>query len=342
MRILFTGLRTKNLVNMNVIHFLEEEVSKHADCKWSGHGWPDHKSGENIDETVKRLYGKDPPDFIVCNRPNREEYQTYVDNKSKLPPVITTLADLHVEPKEWVRLVNNASNGVLMRYLYCPYQKKNLYNRYTYYSKLNENYYLENIKQSILHFPWFTEPKIYRPSDEKENDVIFLGAYRQKVYPLRNKIVNQLPKLCEDNNWKYIVRGRPPGESVERNISELLKQGYIVGEKYAETIAKSKVFIFGSSIFRYPLSKYFEIMGSGTLVMANKPQTSEKLHFVSGENYVEITEKDWKEKLEYYLEDDVERERIARNGYETAMKYHISEIRAKQLLEFLHKLNHVS
>jgi len=46
----------------------------------------------------------------------------------------------------------------------------------------------------------------------------------------------------------------------------------------------------------------------------------------------------WKEKLEYYLEDDAERERIARNGYETVMKHHTSETRARQLVGFLRKL----
>ena len=74
--------------------------------------------------------------------------------------------------------------------------------------------------------------------------------------------------------------------------------------------------------------------------MVNKPQTADELHLVSGENYVEITEDNWKEKLEYYLEDDVERERIAHNGYETAMKYHTSGVRAQQLMGFLEKLDH--
>lgn len=340
MRILFTGLKTENLVNMNVIYYLEQEISKHAECQWSGSGWSDHVHGESIDKTVKRLYGNDPPDFIVCNRPNRDEYRVYASKKSKLPPIVTTLVDLHVESKSWVDLANQGSDAVLMRYLFCPYERKSIFNRYIYYSKLNENYYTENIKQPVLHFPWFTDPRIYKPSDEKDQDVVFLGAYRKKIYPLRNSIVKELPRLCNEKKWKYIVRGRPPGRSVNRNISELLKQGFIVGKKYAETIARSKVFIFGNSIFRYPLSKYFEIMGSGTLVMANKPQNVKELHLVSGENYVEITEDNWKEKLEYYLEDDVERERIARNGYESAIKYHTSEVRAQQLIKFLGKLDY--
>ncbi len=59
---------------------------------------------------------------------------------------------------------------------------------------------------------------------------------------------------------------------------EKLKQaGNIVGDLYGNTVASSKMFIFGNSIFNYPLSKYFEIMGSGTLVMTNEPLTSDLL-----------------------------------------------------------------
>lgn len=241
--------------------------------------------------------------------------------------------------KNGLTLVNVSSKGVLMRYLYSPYVRKTVLNRFMYYRKFNELFYQENIDSEILHFPWFTDTRMYGPCEEKEYDVIFLGAYRKKVYPLRNKIVSELPKLCEENKWKYIVRGRPPGISTQRDISKLLEQGYIVGKKYAETIAKSKVFIFGNSIFRYPLTKYFEIMGSGTLLMANKPQSADELHLEAGKNYVEIDNSNWKEKLAYYLEDETEREKIAKKGYETMLKYHTSEIRAKQLVNFLRNLH---
>jgi spore maturation protein CgeB len=39
------------------------------------------------------------------------------------------------------------------------------------------------------------------------------------------------------------------------------------------------------------------------------------------------------------LENDEERERIARNGYETVKKYHSSKVRARQLVDFLRTLD---
>ncbi|MBN2335110.1 glycosyltransferase [Candidatus Bathyarchaeota archaeon] len=338
MRILFNTIRSDNLVNLNVVHYLEQETAKLADCQWSGAGWENHVPGEPIDETVKRLYGADPPDYIVNSRADIEESMRVADARTpETPRTVMTIGDMHVEPEAWVETANRGFDGALMRYLYSPYAKRTLLS-YGYYSKFDEDYYLDNLKPEKLHFPWFTDHRIYHPSEEKEHDVIFLGAYRRKVYPLRYDIVKELPKLCEENNWRYLIRDRPPGKTPTRDVQTLTEQGHIVGPKYAETIAKAKVFIFGNSIFRYPVSKYFEIMGSGILVMANRPQSAEELHFRDGDNYVEINRQNWKEKLRYYLEDDAERERIARRGYETVNKYHTSEVRAGQLVEFLGKL----
>ncbi|MHA1267856.1 MAG: glycosyltransferase [Candidatus Helarchaeota archaeon] len=46
---------------------------------------------------------------------------------------------------------------------------------------------------------------------------------------------------------------------------------------------------------------------------------------------------DWFEKLLYYLENEDERAKIARNGYNTVMKYHTADVRAKQFVRWLKK-----
>lgn len=338
MRILFTTIKSENLVNLNVVYQLEKKISQYAECKWSGIGWEDHISGETIEKTVHRLYGNDPPDWVIKNRANFHEYRKIGKNKDKSYKIVLTLGDLHRKPHEWVELMNKASDITLLRYLYSPYILKEYPLKFlNTYQRFDSNFYVENLISEYHHFPWFTDPKLYKPNNEKDWDVIFLGAYRKKVYPLRHAIISSLPKLCKEHKWRYLMKGRPPGKTSLRNIEDLLKKGYIVGDKYSEIISRSKIFIFGNSIFKYPLSKYFEIMGSGTLVMANKPQSSKELGFINEHNYVEINRNNWKEKLIYYLENESERERIAKNGYETAIKYHSTEIRAKQLISILKK-----
>lgn len=334
MRILFTTIHSKNLVNLNTVYNLERHVSQKAECRWAGPGHEDYVQGESLDQTVNRLYGDDPPDWVVSNNAHLPTYLETISTKERNYKVAITLADLHSEPEKWVKVANNA-DAVLMRYLYAPYVKQTLLGRTIGYKKTDPEYYQKNIKSPILHFPWFTDPEIYRPQPDKRYDVVFLGAHRKKVYPLRHDIVHKLGDYCKENGWSCLIKGRPPGKTLERDMEKLQKEGYIVGDLYGKTVASSKVFIFGNSIFNYPLSKYFEIMGSGTMVMANTPQASDELGFIDGENFVSINKDNWQQKLRQYLQDDSERERIAINGYNHVSKNHSVENRTNQLLNFL-------
>lgn len=338
MRILFTTIHSKDLVNLNAVYSLEKLVSETNDCKWAGQGHPDYVTGESLNQTVDRLYGDDPPDWVVCNNAHLPTYRELMKDRGKRTyKVALTLADLHSDPEQWVGAANWA-DAVLMRYLYSSNQKQTLLGRTIGYKQSDPEYFMKNIKSPVLHFPWFTDPGIYKPNPVKDYEVIFLGAHREKVYPLRHKIVTELPSYCNSQGWRFLVKGRPPGKTLERNIEQLKSEGYIVGDLYSKVVASSKVFLFGNSIFDYPLSKYFEIMGSGTLVMANAPQTALELGFIDGENYVSIDQENWKTKLAYYLEDDSERERIALNGYNHVIKNHSVENRVDQLVDFLEKI----
>ena len=110
---------------------------------------------------------------------------------------------------------------------------------------------------------------------------------------------------------------------------------FYAGDKYVRTMGLSKVSVFDSSIYKYPLVRYWETMACKCLAMADMPLTGEDVFLKPRFNFVEISEEDWSEKLEYYIENDKERNRIIEKGYETVMKNHTTEIRAKQLYDFL-------
>lgn len=338
MRILFITLKTVDLVNLNVIYYLEKEVSKIVDCNWAGKGWPNYVPNEPLNKTIKRLYGNDPPDWVVSNRPDLLEYKKIVLNtEGREYGLAMTLTDLHINPKEWIKVANAGFDVSFLRYLYSPKIKKLCWLKpLSYYADFDPYFYIRNLKTRFFCLPWFIDPTIYKPKEgEKKWDVAFMGSYSRKVYPLRYEIVKELPKVCKEKKWKYLLCGRPPGKTIERHIQKLINHGYYVGTRYAEALASCKILIFGSSIFKYPVSKYFEAMACKTLVMADTPQMAEILHFKPDWNFVEINPKNWKEKLDYYLTNEEEREKIANRGYETVMRYHTSKIRAKQLVSYL-------
>jgi len=176
-------------------------------------------------------------------------------------------------------------------------------------------------------------PDYFKPLDQpKKYDVSSMGA-SSPFYVLRRAILKDLSTLAKKNKWRLLLRGRP----YNRSISHNLKTGGIVGYKYAEALALSKILIFGAIKTGGHVKKYFEGMACRTCVLANTPVMAEELHFRPGWNFVEIGFDNWKEKLKYYLKHDEERETIAQRGYETILKYHTNEIRARQIINFLEK-----
>lgn len=385
MRILFLTQNREDLVCLEMFHYLEQEVSKLTDCKWAGIGHVDFRE-ESIDETVKRLYGSDPPDWVITSHyAGKEPY--YWAERGMLKPehraykIATITTDIHechllgVGPKGYVNELNRREyDAILMLYTQVGAQRKiNRLRSFTKYFKnqergmlkkeiksvtrfrnkflskftrsrslemeirpISKTYYIDNLKSRIFHLaPWIS-PIRFRPiSGPEKFDVILLGSTHYLQYPIRHAVKKGLPKLAAQKGWKYLVRDRPPGVSSTRKISDYEHSEYYAGDRYAEIMGSSKSTTFDSSIYKYPLVRYWEAMACKCLVLADTPLTAEDIHLRPGHNFVEVSVNNWGEKLEYYLENDSERERVIDRGYETVMKYHTAEIRARQLVDFL-------
>jgi spore maturation protein CgeB len=76
-------------------------------------------------------------------------------------------------------------------------------------------------------------------------------------------------------------------------------------------------------------------MASKTLVCSSLPFDNLENYFVPDSNFVLINENDFVDKIIYYLEHEDERKKIVENAYEIIIKYHTSEIRAKQLVDII-------
>jgi len=338
MKILFNTALRRNLVNIRIYHWLETEMAKHADCKYWG---PKRKGYRNmpVEKVVKHLYGDDSPDWVIATpymHSEEKRWLGYKCPKKRDWKIAVFTDDLHANntlsagAEGYADALNRAGfDAVLMWYTQLGYAKRP-------YHEIDPNYYLKNLRAKVWHCPKFIHAEILKPSREtKKYDAVLLGAVESFQYPLRNAIWNHLPKMAKKRGWRILLKGRPPGPSNIRDISTLKKQGHIVGDVYTEALARSKIFIFGSSIYKYPLLKYFEAWGCGTCILADKPYGANRIHMVPQQNFVEINLNNWQEKLTYYLKHDGERETIAKNGYETVMKHHTVEVRAKELLRFL-------
>lgn len=325
-KILFCTQDRSDMVISRWLHCVEQETGKIAECKWAGKGHPLYVEGEDLNDTVKRVMPD--ADWVMWagihkNPPKNRDYK-----------LALFLSDLHysinlkARPAGMVKKMNSCNYDAF----FMTYTKLAAQNHP--FEPIDPEFYIKNLNAPIFHFAAAQDTPYYKPMKEKNLEAVFLGANHPIIYPIRYAVFEGLKPLAKKHGWRVMVRRTLPGRW-NKSIKELYAQGLPAGPRYVSTLAGSKTFLFGSSAFKYPLPKFSEGMGSGTCCFSDTPYTAKELNFIPNWNFVEINAKNWKDKLTYYLSHDEEREEIAANGYKTFLKYHTTEVRARELVKFL-------
>jgi glycosyltransferase involved in cell wall biosynthesis len=161
---------------------------------------------------------------------------------------------------------------------------------------------------------------------KRDIDVMCVESY-SKTYPLKSVIYRELKK---SQSFKVFT-----------SLPHILSF-----TDYVHKINQSKIFVFGnvnmpvgeSKIMVFPMAKIYEIMGCETLCMMDTPDEAEELHFVPDYNFISIDTENFLNKIQYWLENEDERLKIARRGYETCLKYHTVEVRTRELKKMLEEI----
>lgn len=162
---------------------------------------------------------------------------------------------------------------------------------------------------------------------ERIYDVFLTGNFGPKCYPLRHAIYQ-----AYGQNPRCWIR---PGHHSLPTV-----------EDYIQKLNQSKILatgncccpMFGRTDLKFFQVKPLEAMATGTLAMMDVPTCAEELHLIPDYNFVAINTSNFKEKIQYYLENEEEREAIAEHGYEVFTKYHTSDVRAQQVKKQLEAL----
>lgn len=302
-------------------HEFEQAVGRIATCKWAGENWPLYKHGEPIRETVKRVMPD--ADWVMVDRDN-----TWEPPQSRRFKIGIFLSDLHGKynmgvgsPEGFVNLINNAGfDAVFMKYMEvhgCRNVNPRLFQR-----ALNCH----------THFlPWSVDTVSHRWGD-KNVDIAFMGSHQPRIYPLRSDMWNRLPSICGDHSMIRTLT--PGGGTYGRRVAELKHRSY-VGDRYVDALNRSKTLLFDSSIYRYPVQKYFEGSASGCILLCDEPSTAKELGFVDGETYVKVCVGDWTEKFLYCLEQYDDVRHIGEAARRNAVEKHTHKRRAEEFLRML-------
>jgi len=189
-----------------------------------------------------------------------------------------------------------------------------------------ENVFPLPFSSCLPYLPFWNEIK----NKEKVLDVFALFG---NTHHLRSETAKFLLEQNYPNSYVGIDPGALPWQDENRFKIPPLK-GY---RDYLETMASSKINIVVRGHGRDTV-RYWEAASFETLMLIKDPGIIipnpyiDKVHCVYFNNM-----KDLKEKIDYYLTYDDERERIASACFEHTMKYHTNLRRAEQFIEIIKK-----
>ena len=248
------------------------------------------------------------------------EYDVCIGGKGKVSVKIQTdihKSKRHATPQELAKSLMDF-DIVLMRYVYITYPG------------IPVTFYKDKLGDKAIFFPWSMCHNRWQYSERKDNDVCMLGTSNE-MYPIRAAAKSLLP----DTGYSYIMGNLPMTVKQDNTAIKKKLKNVFMGDSYIKALQRSKVMITDASRYGCPVKKYIEAMAAGCLLVADRPHHADELGLVDGENYVEISKDNWREKLDYYLNNDTERLRITRNARELFERKHTNKVRVKELLSIL-------
>lgn len=160
-------------------------------------------------------------------------------------------------------------------------------------------------------------------TDEKKYDVSFWAVESD---PIRTQALNLIKDKwdCESN-----------GTTLNQTFVKYARKG----DFYLEELQRCKVVLN----FRgggWDTLRYWEVPALGTFMISGKPGFLIPNNFVDDESIVYCQDdlSDLVEKIDYYLKNESERERIAKNSREHLLNYHTDKARAEYILERVKRL----
>ncbi len=202
-------------------------------------------------------------------------------------------------------------------------------------SDLNKNFNYPKEKVSFL--PHGFDPMIHRPvTPSTACDASFIGNFSLRKFEYLKYLMENYPKI------NLVIWGSTWFKSQKSVLDHAIQYVPILGDAYADAIGGSKINIallseqvIGASSGDQITSRTFHITGAGGFMLHQRTDEVQQ-YFVEGEEMACFdTREELVEKIEFYLANPLERERIRMNGYKRAMKDHSLDKRALSLISIL-------
>lgn len=178
-----------------------------------------------------------------------------------------------------------------------------------------------------IWLPFAIDPNIFKDYKENKNiDCLSVGIIDPKIYPLRSKAHQEL------KSYKGYVR-------IERPPEKFIGNKWPVGEIYAKIINKSRLVITDSSIYKYPVLKYFEIPACQSVLCADYLPELRDLGFIHNENMIALKKNmNIRKTILNLLKDKEKLDSIAQKANELVHTKHTLKIRAQEFVKNIKRI----
>lgn len=211
---------------------------------------------------------------------------------------------------------------------------------------------MESFDLKIKFLPMAYDPRYYKVmnGDKKTYDISFVGGMIEKRKKILGKIISEFP------NKKYGIWGKAwtwynPFLQYEykikrRKLGKRINNYKIKPNQVNRVYNDSKIClnIHHTQNKKGLNPRTFEILGAGGFQLVDYKEKLEEI-FELGEELVAYTDKnDLLKKIDYYLDNEDERRKIAKKGHKKVIENHTFKKRAKRIIEDAKKMrsnNHI-
>jgi len=193
-------------------------------------------------------------------------------------------------------------------------------NKYDLVFAITQNAYRLLTKNKVCDkieiIPFSVDTNVYKRLGMPVKDQV-LAAFtaRSDIYPNRGKVQKAIKQM---------------------GIPIITKR--VVHQKLIRCINSSKITVTSNNVFRSLSMRYTETLACGGFLMADRPDDLEMVGLKDGEHLVIYKNiKDLKNKVKYYLEHEVERKRIAKQGMKFVKNHHSCETRVREMVKIINE-----
>jgi len=187
---------------------------------------------------------------------------------------------------------------------------------------------LEHPLTRVERLPFSVDTTIYRSrGQEREIDVSAIMTVVPRYYPTRGQIVEEVGKMPNS----FAVGGY--GKHKDR----------VFFEDYIDTLSRTKIAVNSTLLKRTNHKllnpRFLEIPACGAMLLTEPADDMADLGFIPGENCETFeTIDEMNGKLNWYLQNDDERVRVARLGTRLVRKYHSNALRVQQMTKMIERI----